>query len=298
MVAWKEAVSRVLYPAYEARMVKRLPVDRIPQHVGVMLDGNRRWAKAVGAETAQGYRAAADNIQPLLGWCDEVGVKVVTLWLLSTDNLNRPPDQLAGLLAIIEGAVQTLVDAHRWRLHPVGALDLLPASTAEKLKAAEEATSDIDGLLVNIAVGYGGRREIADAVRSLLQEQAAEGRTLEELAEVIDPEHIAEHLYTKGQPDPDLVIRTSGEQRLGGFLLWQSAHSEFYFCEALWPDFRKVDFLRAIRAYAARERRYGSCSSPDGHPPFGRVSRIRPSARRTFGHSEGREAPRHREATS
>ena len=258
MVAWKEAVSRVLYPAYEARMVKRLPVDRIPQHVGVMLDGNRRWAKAVGADTAQGYRAGADNIQPLLGWCDEVGVKVVTLWLLSTDNLNRPPDQLAGLLAIIEGAVQTLVDAHRWRLHPVGALDLLPASTAEKLKAAEEATSDIDGLLVNIAVGYGGRREIADAVRSLLQEQAAEGRTLEELAEVIDPEHIAEHLYTKGQPDPDLVIRTSGEQRLGGFLLWQSAHSEFYFCEALWPDFRKVDFLRAIRAYAARERRYGS----------------------------------------
>ena len=113
-------------------------------------------------------------------------------------------------------------------------------------------------MLVNIAVGYGGRREIADAVRSLLQEQAAAGRTLEELADVIDVEHIAEHLYTKGQPDPDLVIRTSGEQRLGGFLLWQSAHSEFYFCEALWPDFRRVDFLRAIRAYAERERRFGA----------------------------------------
>ena len=140
----------------------------------------------------------------------------------------------------------------------MGALDLLPARTAELLKAAEDDTRDIDGILVNIAVGYGGRREIADAVRSLLQEHAARGTTLEELADVIDVEHIADHLYTKGQPDPDLVIRTSGEQRLGGFLLWQSAHSEFYFCEALWPDFRRVDFLRAIRAYAERERRFGS----------------------------------------
>jgi short-chain Z-isoprenyl diphosphate synthase len=223
-----------------------------------MLDGNRRWARAVGADTAHGYQAGAANIEPLLDWCDEVGVKVVTLWLLSTDNLNRPPDQLAGLLGIIEGAVATLAEEGRWRLHPVGALDLLPASTAAKLKAAEDATQDADGLLVNIAVGYGGRREIADAVRALLQEQASKGMTLEELAEVIDVEHIAEHLYTKGQPDPDLVIRTSGEQRLGGFLLWQSAHSEFYFCEAYWPDFRRVDFLRAIRAYAQRERRFGS----------------------------------------
>ncbi len=255
---WKNAVRRVLYPAYEARMVRRLPADRIPQHVGVMLDGNRRWAKAVGADTAHGYQAGAANIEPLLEWCEEVGVKVVTLWLLSTDNLNRPPDQLQGLLRIIEGAVASLAEQRRWRLHPVGALDLLPAETAERLKAAEEATRDVDGLLVNVAVGYGGRREIADAVRALLHEQAAQGRTLEELAELIDVEHIAEHLYTKGQPDPDLVIRTSGEQRLGGFLLWQSAHSEFYFCEAYWPDFRRVDFLRAIRAFAQRERRYGT----------------------------------------
>jgi len=248
----------VLYPAYESRVAKFLPADRIPQHIGVMLDGNRRWARAVGAETADGYRAGADNIRPLLGWCDEVGVKVVTLWLLSTDNLSRPPEQLTGLMSVIEGAVESLAAERRWRVHPVGALDLLPASTAAKLKAAEDATRDLDGILVNIAVGYGGRREIADAVRSLLHEQAAAGMTLAELADVIDVEHIAEHLYTKGQPDPDLVIRTSGEQRLGGFLLWQSAHSEFYFCEALWPDFRRVDFLRAIRAYAQRERRFGA----------------------------------------
>ena len=248
----------MLYPAYEHRVVKFLPHERIPKHIGVMLDGNRRWAKAVGADTAEGYQAGADNIRPLLGWCEEVGVEVVTLWLLSTDNLNRSSDELSGLTTVIEGAVESLAAERRWRVHPVGALDLLPASTAEKLKAAEDATRDLDGILVNVAVGYGGRREIADAVRSLLQEQAAAGRTLEELADVIDVEHIAEHLYTKGQPDPDLVIRTSGEQRLGGFLLWQSAHSEFYFCEALWPDFRRVDFLRAIRAYAERERRFGA----------------------------------------
>jgi short-chain Z-isoprenyl diphosphate synthase len=254
----KDAVRRVLYPAYESRVVKFLPQDRIPQHVGVMLDGNRRWAKAVGLNTAEGYQAGADNIRPLLGWCEEVGVKVVTLWLLSSDNLtNRPPEQLTGLLKIIEGAVESLAEARRWRIHPVGALDLLPTETAERLKAAEEATRDIDGILVNVAVGYGGRREIADAVRALLADHATKGTSLEELADLIDVEHIAEHLYTKGQPDPDLVIRTSGEQRLGGFLLWQSANSEFYFCEALWPDFRRVDFLRAIRAYAARERRFG-----------------------------------------
>jgi short-chain Z-isoprenyl diphosphate synthase len=255
---WKQALRRVLYPAYEARVVRRLPADRLPKHVGVMLDGNRRWAKAVGADTAQGHRAGAANIEPLLEWCEEIGVEVVTLWLLSTDNLNRPPAELEPLLGIIGEAVETLAEQRRWRLHPVGSLDLLPAEVAERLKAAAESTRDVDGLLVNIAVGYGGRREIADAVRSLLQEQAAQGRTLEELAEVIDVEHIAEHLYTKGQPDPDLVIRTSGEQRLGGFLLWQSAQSEFYFCEAYWPDFRRVDFLRAVRAYAQRERRYGA----------------------------------------
>ena len=239
-------------------MVRSLPADQLPKHVGVMLDGNRRWAKAVGHDTAHGHRAGAANIEPLLDWCEEVGVEVVTLWLLSTDNLNRAHEELEPLLEIIEEAVATLADQRRWRLHPVGALDLLPAATAARLKQAADDTRDVDGLLVNIAVGYGGRREIADAVRSLLTEHAAKGTSLEELAALIDVEHISDHLYTKGQPDPDLVIRTSGEQRLGGFLLWQSAKSEFYFCEAYWPDFRRVDFLRAIRAYAQRERRFGS----------------------------------------
>jgi short-chain Z-isoprenyl diphosphate synthase len=161
-------------------------------------------------------------------------------------------------MGIIKDTVDDLAVQRRWRLHPVGALDLLPAPTALALKEAEEATSDIDGILVNVAVGYGGRREVVDAVRALLQQHAGQGTSLDELAQLLDVDHIAEHLYTKGQPDPDLVIRTSGEQRLSGFLLWQSAHSEFYFCEAYWPDFRRVDFLRAMRDYAERHRRYGT----------------------------------------
>ena len=257
MADWKSGLRRILYPAYEARLTRRLPTDRLPKHVGVMLDGNRRGANAVGADAAHGHRAGAANISPLLEWCEEVGVEVVTLWLLSTDNLNRPAAELAELLTIIEEAVDDLASEGRWRLNPVGALDLLPAETARRLKEAADRTADVDGIIVNVAVGYGGRREIADAVRSLLQEHASKGTTLDELAGILDVEHISEHLYTKGQPDPDLVIRTSGEQRLGGFLLWQSAHSEFYFCEAYWPDFRKVDFLRALRAYADRERRFG-----------------------------------------
>jgi short-chain Z-isoprenyl diphosphate synthase len=250
-------LSDLVYTAYARRIAARLDPAAMPRHVGVIVDGNRRWARASGAGTAQGHQAGADKIQHLLGWCEEVGVQVVTLWLLSTDNLNRPSGELNELLRIIEETVDSLAATRRWRLQPVGALDLLPVATTERLKVAGEATRDIDGITVNVAVGYGGRREIADAVRSLLHQQAARGTSIEELAEILDVEHIAEHLYTAGQPDPDLVIRTSGEQRLSGFLLWQSAHSEFYFCEAYWPDFRKIDFLRAMRTYAERERRFG-----------------------------------------
>ena len=251
-------LSQVLYGAYERRLASSLPEGGIPRHVGVILDGNRRWAREAGKTTGGGYRAGADKIEDFLGWCEEIGVEVVTLWLLSTDNLGRPQDELAPLLQIIEDTVRQLAATGRWRVHPMGSLDLLPDETAAVLKAAADSTLGVDGIMVNVAVGYGGRREIADAVRSLLQEHAGKGTSIEELAELLDAEHIAEHLYTRGQPDPDLVIRTSGEQRLSGFLLWQSAHSEFYFCEAYWPDFRKVDFLRALRAFTARHRRYGA----------------------------------------
>jgi short-chain Z-isoprenyl diphosphate synthase len=246
------------YRLYERRLEAALSPQAIPRHVGVMCDGNRRWARSAGLKNvSRGHQAGADKIFELLGWCQHAGVEVVTLWLLSTDNLARPAAELEPLLRIIEGTVRELV-GQGWHVKPVGALDLLPADTTRVLKDAAEATAGRPGLLVNVAVGYGGRREIADAVRSLLQDHATRGTTIEELAEILDVEHIAEHLYTAGQPDPDLVIRTSGEQRLGGFLLWQSAHSEFYFCDAYWPAFRKVDFLRALRSYGARHRRFGA----------------------------------------
>ncbi|HQY34368.1 isoprenyl transferase [Actinotalea sp.] len=246
-----------LYGVYERHLAAQLTPTSVPRHIGVILDGNRRWARSLGASASTGHRRGADKIADLLGWSEEVGVEVVTLWMLSTDNLSRDPAELAELLGIIGEAVTSLAETRRWRLQVMGALELLPADAAATLRAAEASTADVVGLHVNVAVGYGGRHEIAEAVRSILRENAGNGTSLEDLAESFDVEHIAEHLYTKGQPDPDLVIRTSGEQRLGGFLLWQSAHSEFYFCEAYWPDFRRVDFLRALRSYAARERRLG-----------------------------------------
>lgn len=249
-----------VYALYERRLRAHLEGMPVPRHVAIMIDGNRRWARAAGFDdVSQGHLVGARHIANLLEWCSEAGVEHVTIWMLSTDNLRRAPEELEPLLRIIAGVAQELsAPGLPWRVNAVGALDLLPAETAEALKHAEELTAGRPGLTVNVAVGYGGRREIADAVRSLLHEHAAHGGTLEELAEIIDVDHIAEHLYTKGQPDPDLVIRTSGEQRLGGFLLWQSVHSEFYFCDALWPDFRKIDFLRALRDYGTRQRRFGA----------------------------------------
>lgn len=252
-MGWRD----VVYGAYERRVLKDLPKEALPRHVAVMLDGNRRWARARGAGTASGHQAGADKIEDLLEWCREAGVEYVTLWLLSTDNLRRPEEELAALLKIIETAVADLAVSGHWHLRIVGALDLLPPETAESLRASAERSKDVVGMTVNVAVGYGGRREIADAVRDLLLARASQGESIEQIAAELTVDDIAEHLYTKGQPDPDLVIRTSGEQRLGGFLLWQSATSEFYFCEAYWPDFRHVDFLRALRAYAGRHRRFG-----------------------------------------
>ena len=251
-------VRDLVYRVYSRQVAREIPIERVPRHVGVIFDGNRRWAAEQAGPSSTGHRVGAEKISEFLGWCDEAGVEVVTLWLLSTDNLDRPPSETIPLLRIIENTVEQLSGDGRWKIHPVGSLDLLPETTSQALKRAEDVTSTNEGILVNVAVGYGGRREVVDAVRSLLAEHAAKGTSLDELAAVVDVEHIAEHLYTRGQPDPDLVIRTSGEQRLSGFLLWQSAHSEFYFCEAYWPDFRQVDFLRALRSYAARARRYGN----------------------------------------
>lgn len=251
---------RLLYTTYESRLRDELDPALLPRHVAVMADGNRRWsrANAPGSPLEVGYRAGADKLREFVGWCDELGIEIVTLWVLSTDNLERDmKEELLPLLDVIEELVADLAADGRHRVQVVGDLDLLPEATAERLRASEAATTPNRGMHINVAVSYGGRHELRDAVRSLLASEAAKGSTLGQLAETLDDDQIAEHLYTKGQPDPDLIIRTSGEQRLSGFLTWQSVHSEFYFCEALWPDFRKIDFYRALRSYQQRERRYG-----------------------------------------
>ena len=250
----------LLYSLYERRLSRHLRgLEERPRHVAVMLDGNRRWAREAGfVDVNDGHRVGAAKIADLLAWCEEEGVQVVTLFLLSTDNLSRPADELDPLLEIIADVVDELAGpAAPWRVRIVGALDLLPHGIAHRLAAAAERTVGRRGLELNVAVGYGGRQEIADAVRSMMLEAHEKGTSMEELAEAVDVDMIGRHLYTGAQPDPDLVIRTSGEQRLSGFMLWQTAHSEYYFCEVFWPAFRKVDFLRALRDYAARHRRYG-----------------------------------------
>ncbi|MDR2896361.1 MAG: isoprenyl transferase [Propionibacteriaceae bacterium] len=249
----------LLYSAYERRLLNRLDRRRLPRHVAVMADGNRRWARlnAPGETLVRGYEAGADKLRQFVDWCDEVGIKVVTLWVLSPSNLERPVEEVAPLLGVIVDLVESLAATRRWPVQIVGALELLPDDVAGALRRAADSTKDLTGMHINVAVSYAGRHELRDAFRSLLAAEAGKGSSLASLAQTVEIDQIAAHLYTAGQPDPDLIIRTSGEQRLSDFLTWQSAHSEFYFCEALWPDFRRVDFLRALRSFAQRERRFG-----------------------------------------
>lgn len=266
------------YTVYERRISRALPKERLPQHIGVVVDGNRRWAKLAGTPAADGHLAGANKIVEFIDWCAELGIPTVTLYMLSTDNMNRSSEELDQLMEIIGDTLDRLAESKPGgrpvRVHPVGQPELLPEPLATKLWNVTTATGSIpqvtakgatgkgqaDGpsVHVNVAVGYGGRQEIVDAVKSLLRDADASGKSLGEVAGELTPGSISGWLYTRGQPDPDLIIRTSGEQRLSGFLMWQSAYSEFYFAEALWPDFRRTDFLRALRDYAQRQRRFGS----------------------------------------
>ncbi|RKT36480.1 undecaprenyl pyrophosphate synthetase [Microbacterium sp. AG1240] len=248
-----------LYRLYINRLRRRLTPDVVPHHVAMMIDGNRRWARQLGFDSAaHGHRAGAAKMREFLRWCDDLGVGVVSLYLLSNDNLvKRDSRELADLLEIIAELADEVSREPNWRVQHVGRAANLPPELARVLAESEDRTRAHTGLHVNLAVGYGGRSEIVDAVRSIIAQHDSEGGSLEQLAASLTPEQIGEHLYTGGLPDPDLVIRTSGEQRLSDFLLWQSAHSEFYFVEALGPDLREVDFLRAVRDFAKRDRRYG-----------------------------------------
>jgi short-chain Z-isoprenyl diphosphate synthase len=226
------------------------------KHLAVILDGNRRWAAEHHLRTIDGYRAGGDNVHAFLGWCEEAGIPLVTLWPLSAENLRRDPDELQGLLTVIVNVIDELAHSGHWHLHLLGDLDKLPLSIAQHIREAEQSTAHVHGVEVNIAVAYSGRLELLRAVQSLLAEYMTAG-TLDQLAGTLNAELIANRLYTAGQPDPDLVIRTSGEQRLSNFMPWQSAFSEFYFTPVCWPDFSHADFDDALAAYRVRQRRFG-----------------------------------------
>jgi len=252
-----------MYRLYEMRLRQDLSRSRshLPRHIAVLCDGNRRWARDAGYDDVSfGYRKGAEKIAEMLRWCQDAGIEMATVYLLSTENLQRDPDELGALIEIITDVVEEIcAPANRWSVRTVGDLSLIGEEPARRLReAVDAAASTASGNFhVNVAVGYGGRQEIVDAVRALLHKKIANGVTGEKLVESVTAEAIAENLYTSGQPDPDLVIRTSGEQRLSGFLLWQSAYSEMWYAEAHWPAFRRVDFLRALRDYSQRHRRFG-----------------------------------------
>jgi short-chain Z-isoprenyl diphosphate synthase len=253
----------LVYRLYERRLEAVVRRGPIPAHVGVLPDGNRRYARRAGlAAIGAGHRRGADKVEELLGWCDELGISVVTLWVLSTDNFDRPPNELAAIFDLIEENVERLATVETKSRHPrrvraVGRRDLLPASTLAAIERIETATADHIGGELIIGVGYDGRSEITDAVRLLIVDGLRRGESLEGIAGGLNPDEIGRYLYAPDVPDPDLIIRTSGELRLSGFMLWQSAYSEYYFTDVYWPEFRRTDFLRAIRSYGRRQRRRG-----------------------------------------
>lgn len=254
-------VQRLLYYLYEKRLTNEIKRGVIPTHLGLILDGNRRYAKEMGFDdVAYGHREGARRLDDVLQWCADLDIRIVTVWVLSPDNINRDKEEVVALYKVIRDKMEELshngvIVGNRFRIRAFGNLESLPPEIRTAIEKAEEATKTFDGHMLNIAVGYGGREEIVEAARKALA--AKDVSSVKELVESLTVDDIASHLYTCGIPDPDLIIRTSGEVRLSGFLLWQSAYSEFYFCDALWPAFRKIDFLRAIRSFQHRNRRFG-----------------------------------------
>ena len=253
----------LIYHFYERRLLAQVRAFPLPRHVGIILDGNRRFGRRHNLTNPQEiYTAGAQKLDDLLDWCAELGLRAITLWVLSTDNFDRRAEELSGILSAVESKLLALANnpqIHRQRIcvRAVGRLDLLPQSTLAAVRTAEAATKGYDGMYLTIAAAYGGQQEITDAVQLLLREQLAAGKTFEQAIAQVKPDAIGPYLYSPDLPDPDLIIRTSGEIRLSGFLLWQSAYSEFHFTDVFWPEFRRIDFLRAIRAFQQRHRRNG-----------------------------------------
>jgi short-chain Z-isoprenyl diphosphate synthase len=255
-----ERVLRPLYRLYEDKLLRALPPDRLPKHIGIILDGHRRYARAERlSDYAASYRAGMRKFEEFIGWSEQIQIPAITGWLLSKENLSRPSEELEPYFEVLIDLfhrVPTLARKYDFRVRFIGSLSLLPDPLTQAAKTLEEEASTGNRRLT-IAMGYGGRQEIVDACRDLVAALADDGVPSNQIADRIDADGIATHLYTADLPDPDLVIRTSGESRLSGFLLWQSAYAEYAFVDVYWPAFRRVDFLRALRDFSRRERRFG-----------------------------------------
>jgi tritrans,polycis-undecaprenyl-diphosphate synthase [geranylgeranyl-diphosphate specific] len=234
--------------------------ENMPKHVAVIMDGNRRFAKIQNnLSVIKGHEFGVDTLEKVLDWSIDLGIEIVTAYAFSTENFNRPKDEVDGLMSLFNKNFKRIV-AHE-KIHKnevkvkvVGRIDLLPEEVKESIKEAEESTAHYNKRLFNLAIGYDGRLEIVDAIKKIVT-CFQDGKIA---IDDIDEDIVSKNLYTAGLDDPNLIIRTSGEERLSGFLLWQSSYSELYFCDSLWPELRKVDFLRAIRSYQQRERRFGT----------------------------------------
>jgi len=252
-----------VYRAYAARLRAEILAHPVPHHVALIMDGNRRWARELGLHGVRdGHSHGADKAIELLDWCSAIGIREVTLWALSLENLERPAEEVAAITEIARETLDALAQRDRVRrmqmsLQVIGRRDLLPERLREAAERGEAETRGRTGLRVTLALGYSGRDELVEAARAAIRSLVAEGTAPEALADALTAERLAAQLYTSGSSDPDLIIRTSGEVRLSGFLPWQSAYSEFYFCDVYWPAFREIDLLRAVRTYQQRARRFG-----------------------------------------
>ncbi len=248
-----------LYKIYEWYISRNLKQENMPKHIAIIMDGNRRYTKIMGnMEIIDGHKRGVNTLEKVLDWSIELGIEIVTAYAFSTENFKRPPKEVEGLMLLFQREFEGIaknpkIHKNEVRINAVGNLNLLPENVREAIRIAEEATSSYEKRIVNIAIGYDGRMEIIDAIKKISREVKDGKLDCNE----IDEDMVSKNLYTAGLEDPNLIIRTSGEERLSGFLLWQSSYSELYFCDSLWPELRKVDFLRALRSYQERERRFG-----------------------------------------
>jgi short-chain Z-isoprenyl diphosphate synthase len=253
---------RPVYAFYLTRLRAEVMRYPRPRHVAVIMDGNRRWAVSVGLGTDAGHRAGAETALALVDWCATAGIGELTLWALSLENLDRSASEVGTISDVAADALDAIRSGKRRtkvpiQLHVIGRADLLPERLRESIAESRSLSHDDASMQVTVALGYSGREELVEAARATVRELLSEGVSPAELPDRLTPDAMERHLYTAGSSDPDLIIRTSGEVRLSGFLPWQSVHSEFYFCEVYWPAFREIDFLRAIRTYQQRSRRFG-----------------------------------------